>query len=275
MKRLLAIGILISSAAVFAFGECSDLDKKALESFDRAWGQAGEKGDKNALMAIYADDYTGLPGMLNKTRTIETTMATFEENKANPQMADVVTHDNYFISCTAASATITHRNIITTRVGTGGKEETFWTRSVHVLEKRGDRWQVVSNAGNGLDEYAVIGYMEMDWNNAVKTRDWTWMEKNFAPDFSDISSSSGKLMNKKESIEDSKGDKAKYFTVDTQGMNIRIDGNMAVVTGTFHLKGQDEKGQSVERSLRFTDTYIRRDGRWQVWASQGTALAKQ
>jgi ketosteroid isomerase-like protein len=275
MKYLLAVGILIISSAAFVFGECSDADKKALEAFDRAWGQAGEKGDKNALMQIYADDYTGLPGMLGKTQTIENTMAAFEENKANPQMADVVTHDNYMISCTPNTATITHRNVVTTKVGTGGKEETFWTRSVHFLEKRGGKWQVVSNAGNGLDEYAVIGYMELDWNNAIKNRDASWMEKNYASDFSDISSSTGRLMNKKQSMDDTLSDKSVYDAIDTTQMNIRVDGNMAVVTGIFHMKGRDDKGQPVDRSLRFTDTYIRRDGRWQVWATQGTNLPKQ
>ena len=275
MKRLLAIGILIISAAVLAFAECSESDKKALEAFDRAWGEAGVKGDRSALMNIYADDYTGLPGMLNKTQTIENTMKAFEADKADPQMADVVTHDNYFIACTATTATVTHRNVVTVKVGSGGKPETFWTRSVHFLEKRGGKWQVVSNAGGGgLDEYDIIGYMELDWNNAVKNRDMDWMEKNFAPDFSDVSSSTGRLMNKKQSMDDAKNDKSVYDSVETREMNIRIDRDMAVVTGIFNMKGRDDKGQPLDRSLRFTDTYIRRDGRWQVWATQGTTLTK-
>jgi ketosteroid isomerase-like protein len=275
MKRLLLIGILIISAVTFAFGECSDADKKALEAFDRAWGQAGVNGDRNALMNIYADDYMGLGAMTGKTQTIEDTMKAFEAEKADPQLAAATTHDNYMISCTPNTASITHRNVVTVKVGTGGKEETFWTRSVHFLEKRGGKWQVVSNAGGGgLDEYAIIGYMELDWNNAIKTRDTNWMEKNFAADFSDVSSSTGKLMNKKQSIDDAKSDKSVYEITDTQDMNIRIDGNMAVVTGIFHMKGTDDKGQPMDRRLQFTDTYIRRDGRWQVWASQGTNLTK-
>jgi len=30
------------------------------------------------------------------------------------------------------------------------------------LEKRGGRWQVVSNAGHGLDDQATLAYMERD-----------------------------------------------------------------------------------------------------------------
>ncbi len=125
MKRILAMLVLTLAAVGYVFGECSDADRKALEAFDRAWGDAGVNGDRTALMNIYADDYAGLPGMLNKTVTIEDTMKAFERNKANPQMADKITHDNYMISCTPTTATITHRNIITTKDGAGGKEETF------------------------------------------------------------------------------------------------------------------------------------------------------
>src|SRR5687768_5050632 len=158
MKHIFLMFILTFAFAGSAFGECGESDKKALEAFDRAWGDAGVKGDRNALLTIYADDYMGLPVMENKTQTVETTMAAFERGKVNPQTVDKLTHDNYLITCTPVSAVITHRNIVTTKNGAGGKEETFWTRSVHFLEKRGGKWQVVGNAGNSLDESAVLGY---------------------------------------------------------------------------------------------------------------------
>ncbi len=55
-------------------------------------------------------------------------------------------------------------------------------------------------------------------------------------------------------------------------MNIRIDGNHAVITGVFRLKGKDEKGAAYDRKIRYTDTWIKRDGRWQAWSSQGTNI---
>ncbi len=58
MKRVFVMFVLTFACAGYAFGECGDSDKKALEAFDRAWGDAGVKGDRAALMAIYADDYT-------------------------------------------------------------------------------------------------------------------------------------------------------------------------------------------------------------------------
>ncbi len=272
MKRIFLLLALTFTFAGNAFGECSESDKKALEALDHAGGESSVKGDRNALMAMLADDFTALPGMQNKTQNIEAAMATFERDKANPGMADKLTHDNYMITCTPNSAVITHRNIVTTKIGAGGKEETFWTRSVHFLEKRGGKWQVVTNANNRLDEYAMLGYMEMDWNTADMNRDLSWFEQNYAPDFSNVSSRTAKLTNKAEELADFKNDKSRTESAELSEMNIRVDGNMAVVTGVNHVKGRDEKGQPFDRRVRFTDTFIKRDGRWQVWATQGTRI---
>ena len=272
MRQIFGIVMLVAVTAGAAFAQCSDADKKALEAFDRAWGDAGVNGDKAALMNIYADDYMGLPGMQGKAATIDGTMAAFKENQANPAGADKVSHDMYVISCTANSGTITHRNIIWTPVGTGGKPETFWTRSVHVLEKRGGKWQVVSNAGHDMTDAMTLGYLEQDWNNAFWKRDKAWFDANFAPDFSNVSSTDGALTGKDKETANIIGDKSTYDLVETTGMDIRVDGRMAVITGVFHLRGKDEKGAAFDNKLRYTDVWIKRDGKWQAWSSQGTNM---
>jgi ketosteroid isomerase-like protein len=272
MKQSIFLIAVLFATSISAFAECSDTDKKALEAFDHAWGKAGQDGDKAALMGIYADDYLGLPDMEGKSATIDGTMMTFERNKANPAGVNKTTYDHYIISCTPASATITHRNTVWTPVGEGGGAQTFYTRSVHVLEKRGGKWQVVSNAGSGLDDYDVLWYLEQDWNDAVLKKDGAWFEKNYAKDFTSISSVSAKVMSRAEDIADTVGDKGTMELVETTGMNIRIDRNFAVITGMFRTKGKDAKGAAFDRKIRYTDTWIRRDGRWQAWSSQGTMI---
>jgi len=272
MKYVLATLVLIVGMFGAVFGQCSSADKAALEAFDRDWGMAGEKGDKAALMNILADDFVGLPGMVTKTASIENTMKGVEANKKNPN-PDKVTHDHYYISCTPMSATITHRNTIWTADGEGGKPETFYTRSVHFLEKRGGKWQVVSNAGGGsMDDYGVLWYLEQDWNDAGQTRNKEWFEKNYASDFTSVSSMSGELMNKAEDIADGMNNKGTTELTETTDMNIRIDGNVGIVTGIYRTKGKDEKGTAFDRKIRFTDTWIKRDGRWQAWATAGANI---
>lgn len=266
MKRIFLVTIAIVCCVGYTLGQCGEADRKALEAFDRAWGAAGLGGDKAALTAIYADDYVGLPAMIGKAQTIDDTMRTFERNRATPPTANTA-YDHYLISCSPVSATVTHRNVSVSSSGS-----TTYSRSVHILEKRSGKWQVVSNAGNSLDDNAVVWYLEQDWNDANLKRDKAWWEKNFASDFSSVSSLTGKLANKADDIADSVNDKGTMELAETTDMNIRVDGNFAVVTGIYRTKGKDDKGVAYDRRMRFTDTWIKRDGRWQAWATAGTIM---
>ncbi|MBA3634706.1 MAG: nuclear transport factor 2 family protein [Acidobacteria bacterium] len=186
-------------------------------------------------------------------------------------MADTVVSDNYIISCTPNTATITHRLIVTTK-NSAGREETFYNRSVHVLEKRGGRWQAVTNANHEVSDYAILSYMERDWNNAVVKRDLAWFERNYAADASDIDSRTGEMSNKTQTITLMKADKSVVESAELSEMDIRIEGGTAIVTGINRIKGRDEKNQPFDIRIRFTDTFVKRDGRWQVWATQGTRI---
>jgi len=254
-----------------AFAECSASDRAALEAFDHDWGKASVAGDRAALMAIYADEFSGLPGMQGKMAAIDAAVKAAEREKKNPN-PDKVTYDHYLITCTPMSATITHRNTIWTAEGTGGKPETFYTRSVHFLEKRNGKWMVVSNAGGALDDAAVIWYLEQDWNDAAPKRDKDWFEKYYAPDFVSVSSGSGKLTNKREEIDGMMTDKGNLELTETTDMNINVDGNIAIVTGVYRMKGKDEKGAAYDRKIRYIDTWVKRDGRWMALASAGANI---
>mgnify|MGYP000418552380 FL=1 len=271
MKKIFAIGLLLAFTTSAAWAQCSDSSKKELEALDRAWGKASLEGNRAELMNIYADDYSGLPGMETKTMAITGAMAAYEAEKASPS-GEKVTHEHYMIACTPVSATITHRNTAWIPKGLGGNPETIYSRSVHVLEKRGGRWQVVSNAGGTLDDYATLWYLEQDWNDAIFKRDRAWFERNYASSFSSVSSTSARLMNRAQDISDIVDDKGTLDLAETSDMNIRIDGNTAVVNGVFRIKGKDEKGAAFDRKSRYTDTWIKRNGRWQAFASAGTII---
>lgn len=266
MKNMLAIFALMIATTVSVFAECSDADKKALEAFDHAWSTAGQNGDKAALMNIYADDYVGFPGMVGKTAAIDTTMAAFERSKTNPPTS-TTTADHYRVTCSSVSATVTHRNV--TVSNSGG---TTYSRSVHILEKRSGKWQVVSNAGNALDDSTTIWYLEQDWNDAILKRDRGWFEKTYAADFSGVDTMTGNLSNKADDIAGIVNDKGTMELAETSEMSVRVDGDRAIVTGIFRTKGKDDKGVAYDRRSRFTDTWIKRDGRWMAWASQGTLI---
>ena len=272
MKRLLGVAFLILATTVIALGQCSDVDKKKLEALDRAWGEAGQRGDKAFLQNVFADNYVGLSpaGMLNKAQAIDAAVKQADLDKVRPQDAAKATHDYYMISCTPVSATITHRNTITG--STGGRAWTSYTRSVHFLERNGDQWRVVSNAGQPLNDEGILLYMEQEWNDASKAGDVAWVERNYAGDATDISSRTGVVNSKQEEIASMQSNKQVLDSLELSDLNVRVDGNAAIVTGINHVKGRDAKGVAFDRKTSFTDTYVKRDGRWQVWATQGTLV---
>ncbi len=272
MRHIIATLCLLASAPATAAAQCSDADRKALEAFDKAWSEATTRGDRAQLLQIFADDYAGatLTGTVSKATAIDDAVRAAERNRANPQSVPRTAYDSYVIACTPVSATVTHRNTITSTVN--GRDQTTYSRSVHVFEKRGGRWQVVSNAGHPLTDAQVLTYLENDWNEAIKKHDTSWLERYLADDATDVSSRTGALLSKAESIADMRNDKRVIDAIDMSETAVRVDGDIAVVTGVFRDRGRDEQGRSYDRRVRFTDTWVKRDGRWLVWATQGTTI---
>jgi ketosteroid isomerase-like protein len=272
MKALLAAILAIAPAAPAIAQQCNDAEKAKLVEFDKAWSEATTRGDRAQLMSIFADDYAGATpnGTQDKATTIDGAVRAAERTRASGQTTPPTIYDNYVVTCTPTTAVVTHRNATTTTVN--GRAQTSYTRSVHVMEKRGGRWQVVGNAGHALTDAAVIQYMENDWNAAMKSKDAAWFERNLADDATDIASRTGALQTKADVIASQKTDKTVYESLDLSELNVRVEGNVAIVTGVNRIRGRDEQGKPLDRRVRFTDTFIKRDGRWQVWASQGTAI---
>ena len=274
MKRFLVAALMFVAASVTAYGQCSDADRKKLEEFDRTWGDAARRGDRAVLATMYADEFmnVSLLGTQTKAQVIDNQVKQAEEDRANTQNAAKVGHDNYVITCPGNTATITHRNIITTMHD--GKERTQYSRSIHFLEKRGGKWLAVSSTGHGLTDANVLTYTEQEWNDADIKRDVAWFERNYADDFTGISGRTGTIRNKMEDIQDMKTSKSTTESAVLSDLNVRVEGNSAVVTGINKVKGNDDKGVAFDRSYSFTDTFIKRDGRWLVWSTQGTEIKK-
>ena len=114
--------------------------------------------------------------------------------------------------------------------------------------------------------------MEMDWSDADKRRDTAWFKRNFAEDYFGISSTTGKLKTRADDVADIKNRKEVFDSAVASDMRVRVEGNTGVVMCIYHLKGRDDKGQPFDRRIRYTDIYLKKDGRWQVIGSQGTPI---
>jgi ketosteroid isomerase-like protein len=120
--------------------------------------------------------------------------------------------------------------------------------------------------------------LERDWLDAYTKRDVAAMERIEADDFM-ITYSDGTMRGKADEIANLKkpapeGPPPIFMTADTK---VRVYGDTAVLTGKVIQKGTyrdgPQKGQDYNFQHRYTDVYVKRNGRWQVVASQLTALA--
>jgi ketosteroid isomerase-like protein len=63
----------------------------------------------------------------------------------------------------------------------------------------------------------------------------------------------------------------KIRKLDIDDVSARVFGDAAVVTGRTQASGEFD-GSSYDVVIRFTDTFVRRDGRWQAVASHASML---
>lgn len=264
--------ILITALSALAISaQCSEAETKALEKLDRDWAKYGDTGNRAELEKIYADDFRAI-GYLevggNKKETIDNTLNNTGSSAAQPE----TTYDNYVITCTPNTATITHRNTNRVMSGSGGKEYVNYSRSVHFLEKRGGRWQVVSMTGHAMaDDSAVVMNTEIDGYKAYMRRDMDWFKNHTADNYIGTSMD-GKTHNKMQMLEVIANDKNKYDSVKLTDAGVRVEGDMAVMTGVYDVKGQAADGKPMNMKMRFTRTLVKKDGRWQAVAGQTTAV---
>ena len=79
----------------------------------------------------------------------------------------------------------------------------------------------------------------------------------------------GKVMNRSGVISSFKKDKDTYKSARNESLKVHSFGpNIAIVVGTAREKGSGKDGKAFDRTFRFTDTWVERNGQWQCVASQ-------
>ncbi len=82
---------------------------------------------------------------------------------------------------------------------------------------------------------------------------------------------SGRVTDKAQDKLDLGSGDFKFQSEELSDMKVHIYDNTAVAAGTNTLKGT-YKGQDISGKYRFTDTWVKRNGKWQVVASQYTSV---
>jgi len=114
---------------------------------------------------------------------------------------------------------------------------------------------------------------ERDACKAFLGADVPALERVLIPDFT-LTLSSGEVSTRADEINELQSKKVHYDVFENYDMLARLYGNdTAVVVGKTRVKGTAD-GKPFDRVVQFTDTLIKRDGRWQLAAGHVSRIEK-
>lgn len=114
------------------------------------------------------------------------------------------------------------------------------------------------------DETAIVQVLH-DACKAYLEADVEKLTEFLTEDFT-LTDASGAISTRADDIEIAKKGTIKYEVFENHDMKVRLYGDAAVVTGRTRVKGKSGEN-AFSSEFQFTDTLVRRDGRWQVAAS--------
>jgi hypothetical protein len=102
--------------------------------------------------------------------------------------------------------------------------------------------------------------------------DRSFIENTLADDWSVIDLT-GRVLTKPEVLAEAFGsDDRQIVSMEIDEVRVRLFDDWAIVTGRTRAAGS-YRGETASVSLRFTDVFVFREGKWQVISSQATQLS--
>ncbi len=123
-------------------------------------------------------------------------------------------------------------------------------------------------ASETLNASAQLKQMEDDWVKATVQKNKVEIARIEALDYQSITAD-GKVHGQQEDIAALAN--ANYTDISNSDLEIRMYGDTGIVTGIAHVKGQ-ENGEDITGDYRFTDVFVKRDGKWQAVNTATTRL---
>jgi ketosteroid isomerase-like protein len=118
------------------------------------------------------------------------------------------------------------------------------------------------------DERAVLD-LEEGWAKAVVKRDATTFKRLLAPGF--VYTEDDRVQNGEQLTRDVVSSTDTVTEARNEDLKTRTFDNTMIVTGWLIMRGRSG-GKPFERRYRFTDTWLKRNGQWQIIAAQDYLL---
>jgi len=115
--------------------------------------------------------------------------------------------------------------------------------------------------------------LEDNWGTAWVKNDGKFLEQLYADEYL-ATDHDGKVYNKQEGLKDDLAPNYTNKTYKLTDMKAHVYGETGVVTG-MNSVGFKKDGKPMALKIRFTDVFVKRDGRWQCVATQGAQVASK
>jgi len=122
---------------------------------------------------------------------------------------------------------------------------------------------------NDASGRAYIQQAEYDWAQSLVTNDVRVIERICADDFAGVDID-GSLYSKTDTINGFRTAPSEFVSVHLNAIEIRLYGNAAVAQGN---ESWEQKDGTLGKFV-WTDTWVRRDGRWQIVAAEDVVAAE-
>lgn len=133
--------------------------------------------------------------------------------------------------------------------------------------------KMAAKPANSTSVEAAVKGLEDRWEAAILKRDFKTLDAVVASDFAGVAHD-GMRRDKSGLLAQTKKDPDKYTSATLSHMKVRAYGpNVAVAIGDAREKGTEKDGKAFDRSYRFTDTWVERNGEWQCVAEQVAQLS--
>jgi ketosteroid isomerase-like protein len=125
-----------------------------------------------------------------------------------------------------------------------------------------------TKSGKAGTEQALM-QMERDWTEAALKKDAATLDKILADDW--VGQGPTGVATKAQTLAELKAGDYKLESQTLGDMKVRVFGDTAVVAGSDDEKSS-YKGKDTSGHYTWTDVFVKRHGRWQAAASQGTRI---
>jgi len=114
--------------------------------------------------------------------------------------------------------------------------------------------------------------LEQDWANALVKSDLAFLDRILAEDWT-ATDQDGTFYSRAQYLAYLKSGEEVASSTVFDDIKVRVYGDAAVVTGRSTFKGT-LKGKDISGQDRYTDTFVKRAGRWQCVASHWSRIAE-